>query len=158
MATTAKSTKSKPPTSSNSVRRLAPRRGTTSPSRRSEPSASQRLVRRVQAILPGTKRNAKPSPAESLAAALERAAGGATARAPLAEGRLGSVGGGADAVTAAERRYSIGPNELPPSSSAHATSPGAGDTRQSLETISDPSATTGENHGDSQGPDHATAA
>ena len=158
MATSAKTTKSKPPTSSNSVRRLAPRRGTTTPSRRSEPSGSQMLVRRVQAILPGAKRNAKPSPAESLAAALERPAGGGPARAPLTKGRLGIVGAGAGAVTAAKRRYNHGPNELSATSSAQATKPGAGDTRQSLETIADPSATTGGNHGDSQGPDPATAA
>lgn len=158
MATSAKTTKSKPPISSNSERRLAGRRGTTTPSRGSEPSGSQRLVRRVQAILPGAKRNAKPSPAEPLDAAFERAAGGATAGAPLTEGRLGIVLGGAGAVISAKRRYNLGPNELPVTSLAQATNLGAGDTRHSLETIADPSATTGGNHGDSQGPDPATAA
>jgi hypothetical protein len=158
MATSAKTTKSKLPTSSNSGRRPAPRRGTTTPSRRSEPSSPRRLVRRVQAILSGAKRNAKPNPAESLAAGLERAAGGATAVAPLTKGKLGIVGGGAGAVTGAKRRCNLGPNELPATSSAQATNPGAGDTRQSPDTIADPSATTGGNHGDSQGPDPATAA
>jgi hypothetical protein len=158
MATSAKTTKSKPPTSGNSMRRLAPRRGTTTPSRRSEPSGSQRLVRRVQAILPGAKRNAKPSPAQSLAAALERATGGATARVPLAKSRLGTLVGGAGAVTAAKHRHNIGLRELPAGSSAQATNPGAEDTRQSPETIADASATTGGDHGDSQGPDPATAA
>jgi hypothetical protein len=158
VATSAKTTKSKPPTGGNSMRRLASRRGNTAPSRRSEPSGSQRLVRRVQAILPGTKRNAKPSPAQSLAAALDRATGGATARVPVAKSRLGILVGGAGAVTAAKRRHNRGPHELSALSSAQVTNPGAGDTRQSPETIADPSATTGGDHGDSQGPDPATAA
>jgi hypothetical protein len=157
MATSAKTTKSKPPTSSNSVRRLAPWRGTTAPSPRSEPSGSQGLVRRVQAILAGVKRNAQPSPAESPAAALERAVGGATARVPRTKGRLGIVRGGG-AITGAKHRRNLGPNELSAPSSARATNPGAGDPDQSRETIADPSATTGGDHGDSQGPDPATAA
>ena len=143
MATSAQSRNSKPPTSSNSVHRLARRRGTTTPNRRSAPWGSQSLVRRVQAILPGAKRNAKPTPAESLAAALERATGGATARGPLSKGTLGILVGGAGGVTAAKPRHKIGSNELAAASSAQTTTPGAGDTPQRLETIADPSATKG---------------
>ena len=129
MATSGK-TKNSKPTSSSSERRLAPRRGTTTPSRRSEASGSHRLVRRVQAILPRAKRNSKPSPAESLATALERAAGGATARAPLSKRRLGIVGGETGDVTVAKRRRNLGPNEPPATSPTQATNPGAGDTHR----------------------------
>ena len=107
MATSPKTRTSKPATSSNSVLPLAVRRGTTTPSRRPAPSDSRRLVARVLAILPGAKRTAKPSPAESLAAALERATGEATACAPLTKGRLGTPVGGDGAVTAAKRRHTI---------------------------------------------------
>jgi hypothetical protein len=111
----------------------------------------------VQAILPGAKRTPKPSPAESLAAALERATGEATACAPLTKGRLGTPVGGDGAVTAAKRRHTIALHKLPSTSSSQATNPSAGDTRHNLETIADPSATTGGDHGYSQGPDPATA-
>jgi hypothetical protein len=158
MATSAQSTKSKPPSSGNSVHWFAPRRGTTTPNRRSAPSGSQSLVRRVQAILPGAKRAAKPNPAESLAAALERATSGATVRMPLSKGTLGILVGRAGAVTAAKPRHKIGSNELPATSSAHATNTGARDIPQRLETIDDRSATKGGDHGDPQGPDPATAA
>jgi hypothetical protein len=158
MATSAKIIKSKPPTISNREWRLAPRRGTATPSRRSEPSGSPGLVRRVRAILSGAKRNANPSPAESLAAALERAAGGATARAALTKDRLGIVGGGAGAVTAAETSTQPRPERAARYLVSAGDDPGVGDTRQSLETIAEPSATAGGNHGDSQGPDPATAA
>jgi hypothetical protein len=157
MATSPKTRTSKPATSSNSVLPLAVRRGTTTPSRRPAPSDSRRLVARVQAILPGAKRTAKPSPAESLAAALERATGEATACAPLTKGRLGTPVGGDGAVTAAKRRHTIALHKLPSTSSSQATNPSAGDNRHNLETIADPSATTGGNHGYSQGPDPATA-
>jgi hypothetical protein len=156
MATSPKTRTSKPPTSSNSVLPLALRRGTTTANRRSAPSGSRRLVARVQAILPGAKRPAKPSPAESLAAALERATGDATARASLTKGRLGTLVRGDGVVTAANR-HTVVPDELPATSSLRATNHSAGDTRHSLETIADPSATTGGDHGDSQGPDPAAA-
>lgn len=158
MATSAKPRTSKPATSNDSVLRPAARRGTTTPSRRSESSGSQSLVRRVQANLPAAKRHAMPNPAESLAAALARATGEATARGPLTKDRLGILVAGAGAVTAATRQYNIGSNELPVTYSDHATNSGAGDTRRRRETIAGPSATTGGDHGDSQGPDPATAA
>jgi hypothetical protein len=154
MATSAKTTKSKPSASSNRVRRLAARRGTPS---RSAPSGSQSLVRRVQTILRGAKRNAKPNPAKTDSAALISPTGGATAPAPLTEGQFGIRVGRAGAVAADKQRHDIGPNELPATSSEQ-TNPGAGDTRQTPETIAERSATTGEDHGNSQGPDPATAA
>jgi hypothetical protein len=158
MATSAKTRKSKPPTSSYSVRRFAPRRDTTTQSRRPAPSDSQNLVMRVQTILPGAKRSRKSDPAKAVSAALERATGGATARAPLTTGRLGILAGGVGAVAVANRRHNDGPNELPATSSKQTTNTGAGDTRQRLEIIADASATTGGDHGDTQGPDPATAA
>jgi hypothetical protein len=157
MATSAKTGKRKPATSSYSVRRLAPRRATTTPSRRSAPSDSQNLVRRVQTILPGAKRRAESNPAKVISAALERATGGAT-RAPLTNGTLGILAGGIGAVAVAKRRHNHDPNELPGTSSTQTTNASAESTRQRLEIIADPSATTGGDHGDSQGPDSATAA
>lgn len=154
----AKNTKRTPSTTSNRVRRLVPGRGATPPSRRSDSPVSQALVRRVQAILPGAKPTASPSPAESLAAALERASGAATKRGPLTKGGLVILVGGAGAVTATKRRRTIAPDELPAASSEQATNRGAGETLQSHDTLADPSARTGGDHGDSQGPDPATAA
>jgi hypothetical protein len=156
MATSGKTTNSKP-TSSSSDRRLAPRRGTTTPSRRSEASGSQRLVKRVQAILPRAKRNAKPSPAESLAAALERAAGAATARAPLSKGRLGIVGGETGDVSG-QTSTQPWPERAARYLSNAGDEPGAGDTHQTLESIANPSATTGGDRGDPQGPASSAAA
>jgi hypothetical protein len=158
MATSAKTTKSTPSTTSNRVRRLVPGRGATTPSRRSDSPGSQSLVRRVQAILPGAKRTARPRPEQSLAAALERASGAPTTRGPLTKDGLVIPVGGVGAVTAAKRRRNIGPNELPAPSSEQATNRGAGHTRQSHDTIADSSARTGGDHGDSQGPNPATAA
>ena len=157
MATSGKSTNSKP-TSSSSERRLAPA------ARHHNPEPPIRGVRSTEARQtsagdsPRAKRNAKPSPAESLAAALERAAGGATARAPLSKGRLGIVGGETGDVTVAKRRRNLGPNEPPATSPTQATNPGAGDTHQTLETIANPTATTGGDRGDPQGPDSSAAA
>lgn len=154
----AKTRKSKPPNSSYGVRRLAPRRDTTTPSRRSAPSGSQRLVRRVQTILPGAKRSAKSSPATSVSAVLEMATGAASARAPLTKGTFGILVGGVGAVAVAKRRHNLGPHQVSATSSEQATNVRAGDTSQRIQNIADPSATTGGDHGDSQGPDPATAA
>jgi len=159
MATSAKTRNNKPSTSSNRVRRLAARLRTPTPSRRSAPSGSQSLVRRVQTILRSGTRNAKPNPTKTVSAALPSPTGEANTRARLTKGESGIRARGTGAVAADKHRHNRGPNELPATSSAQATNPSAGDTRRrSLETIADPSATTGENHGDSQGPDPATAA
>jgi hypothetical protein len=156
MSTSVKTKKSRPATSRTRVRALVPGRGTPAPSRRSVPTRSHGLVGRVQTILPTAKRNTKTSAAQKAAGALRRATGGATARAPATKGMLGVLAGGVGAVALAKRRRNADQNRLPETASEHTVQAGSGDSPQNIETVADPSATTGGDHGDPQGQDPAT--
>jgi hypothetical protein len=148
MATNAKSKKSKPATRSSGARALVPGRGVPQPGRRSASSRSHGLVGRVQTILPGARRKTKTSPAQRAAGVLGKAAGGTTARGPVTKSVLGIVAGGVGVAAVAKRRQSTHPNRLPDTPSEQALQASSGDTPQTIETVADPSATTGGDHGD----------
>ena len=139
--------KSGPGTSRKGLRALVPGRDTPEPGRRSATTSSHGLVGRVQTVLPGARRNTKTSTAQRVAAALGKATGGTTARTPATKGMLGIVAGGVGAVAVAKRRRSTHPNRLPKTASEQAVQTGSGDKPQTIETVADPSANTGGDHG-----------
>jgi hypothetical protein len=158
MPTSANTKKSRPGASRKGVRALVPGRRAPAPARRSAPARSHGLVGRVQTILPRAGRDTKRSPVQRVAGALAKATGGTTARAPVARGMLGALAGSVGAVAVAKRRHSTHANPLPETASVPAVQAGSEDKAETTETVTDPSATTGGDHGDPQGRDPATAA
>jgi hypothetical protein len=160
MPTSAKTKKSRPGTNRKGVRALMPGRRPSAPGRHSAPPRSHGLVGRVQTILPRAGRDTKTSPVQRVAGALARTTGGTTARTPVTKSMLGVVAGGVGvgAVAVAKRRHSTHANPLSQTASVPAVQAGSEDEAQTIETVTDPSATTGGDHGDPQGRDPATAA
>lgn len=160
MSTSANTKKSRPGASRKRVRALVPGRRAPAPGRRSAPARSHGLVGRVQTILPRAGRDTKTSPVHRVAGALAKATGGTTARAPITKGMLGVLAGGVSvgAVAVAKRRHSTDTNPLPETASVPAVQAGSEDKAQTIETVTDPSATTGGDREDPQGRDPATAA
>jgi hypothetical protein len=157
--TTTKIKNSKRPTIRKSKRGLVPgRRTTPSPNHRPTRPSARGLVERVQATLPGANHHTEQTGVKKAVAALGAATSKATAHKPSSKTMLGILAGGIGAAAMAGRRQTTKQEELredrpaQPALASDATTPG------SANSTADPTATTGGDHGDPQGPDTAAAA
>jgi hypothetical protein len=156
---TTKTKNSKPSTTRKSRPGLVPgRRTTRSPNRRHTLPSVSGLVGRVQATLPGAKRNTKQTGVKKAVAALGTATSKATAHKPSTKSMLGILAGGVGAAAIAGRRHNTEHEELREDQPVQTALASDASTPRISESTADATATTGEDHGDPQGPDTAAAA
>jgi hypothetical protein len=159
MATTTK-TKNSRASSRKSMRGRGRGGAGASPSRGpslSRSSSSSGLLGRVHTTLPSRRRNAKKTGVQRAVAALGSAKSSTAARKPSTKSMLGIIAGGVGAAAMAKRRRNLrldDPSEAP-QQPIHA---GDEDSPRVIETVADPTATTGGDRGDPQGSDSSAAA
>jgi hypothetical protein len=115
------------------------------------------LVGRVQANLPRAKRNVKRSGAQKIVGALGKATRSTTAHKPSTRSMLGILAGGVGAAAVATRRLNTQPDEMRETSAVSPEQASDADSPRIIETVTEPPAITGGDHGDPPGPDPSSA-